>query len=88
MSLIKKKDVENYLSARRHKGIHAFQVTAKPAKTPLSVCDLTAAKAHEQGFASDFSREHSSPGGAVTAVVMIPSSGDSQAPGMSSSSRA
>jgi hypothetical protein len=87
MSLIKKKDVESYLSARRHRGIHAIPMAAKPAKTALSASDLAAAKARKSGFASDFSREHSSPGGAVTAVVMITPSGDSQTPGKSSTSQ-
>ena len=87
MSLIKKKDVESYLSARRHTGIRAMQVAGKPAKAASSLNEAAAAKAHEPSFASDFSGEHSSPGGAVTAIVMITPSGDSSAPGKPSSSQ-
>jgi hypothetical protein len=79
MSLIKKKDVENYLSVRRHTGIHAMQMAAKLPKATPSVNEVASTKTHERGFASDFSREHSSTGGSVTAVVMITHADDGYA---------
>jgi hypothetical protein len=87
MSLIKKKDVDGYLSARKHTGIHAVPVAAKLPKATPSVSGSAAAKAHKPSFANDFSREHSSSGGTVTAVVMNTPSGDSHALGKPSSSQ-
>jgi len=80
MSIIKKCDVKVYLATRRRgakRQVRSARSTA-PAVEPMTggavntVC--------EQVFAADFSLEHSSPGGSLTAVVVIAAGSDSQGP--------
>ena len=78
MSLIKKKDVKMHFSARQRKGLHLVEpVDKSPAALP--VIDLPI-EASLPVFVDDFSFEHSSTGGAVSAVVMVTECDDSQVP--------
>jgi len=79
MTLIKKSDAKNYFSARQLPSLHAVRFTAKQPKRGLAVIDPITAGAKELSFISDFSQEHSSPGGTVTAVVIVTAE-DSQTP--------
>jgi hypothetical protein len=84
MSLIKKKDVKLYFSDRQRKGLHLVKPVSKsPAAGPL-VTDLST-EGNMPVFVDDFSLEHSSSGGAVSAVVMVTPCDDSQAPEVPSS---
>ncbi|HVJ08388.1 MAG TPA: hypothetical protein VM554_08375 [Acidisarcina sp.] len=62
MSLIKKSNLKNHLSAKRLTSLHAIHLIAKQPEERLGVIDLTSTDANELGFESDFSVEHSSPG--------------------------
>lgn len=81
MSLIKKKDVKMYFSDRQRKGLHLVQPVAKSTATELPVIDLSI-EANMPVFVDDFSLEHSSSGGTVSAVVMVTTCDDSQTPEM------
>lgn len=72
MTLIKKCDVEMYLSSRRTRRLHLIQQVKKPvAVFPVAVLGIDSIASV---FAEDFSLEHSSRGGTVSAVVIIPDS--------------
>ncbi len=73
MSLIKKCDVKAHFASRKRKGMHLVHQADKPALTGLPETGV-AIEAKGPAFVADFSLEHSSPGGAVTAVVIIAAS--------------
>lgn len=73
MSLIKKNDVKNHLSARRRTNLHAVHLIAKQSEERLAVIDPAHIDGNNIGFTSDFLLEHSSPGGTITAVVIATS---------------
>ena len=79
MSLIRKRDVKTHFSSRHRKGPQLVQQADKPAIAALLVADL-AIEEQVPAFVDDFSLEHSSPGGAVSAVVIVSTLGDSQVP--------
>lgn len=78
MTLIKKCDVKMYFSSRQRKGLHLIQKDSKAAAARMLLADA-AIEAGPAMFADDFSREHSSPGGTVSAVVIVTVLNDSQA---------
>jgi hypothetical protein len=70
MSLIKRKDVKDYFSTRGRDARLALRLVRKPEKKgPTSDSADTETKKAE--FAEDFSSEHCSPGGTVSAVVSL-----------------
>jgi len=71
MSLIKKRDVKNRLAARARSGIHVVRPTAKPVDAGLPSADPAVTEVNEQAFVEDFCQEHCSPGGTVTAAVIV-----------------
>jgi hypothetical protein len=73
MSLIKKCDVKAHFASRRRKGMHLVHQADKPALTGLPETGVTI-EAKGSAFVADFSLEHSSPGGAVTALGIIAAS--------------
>jgi len=79
MTLTKKCDVKTYSASQRNKGLHLAQQVEKPAVSLLPVEDM-ATEVDEAVFVEDFSREHCSPGGTVSAVVIFANSDDSQMP--------
>jgi hypothetical protein len=72
MSLIKKKDVSMHFAGRLRKGLHLVKPVGK--STAMGARAIESALGESlPGFAEDFSSEHSSPGGAASAVVMVES---------------
>jgi len=69
MSLIKRADVKNYYSARQGKGLHLIHQMHKPVTARSSAVDVVI-ETDVSVFVDDFSMEHSSAGGAVSAVVI------------------
>jgi len=78
MTLIKKCDVKMHFSSRRDRGLHLVQQVNKRDMDALPVADV--AIESTPVFGEDFSLEHSSPGGTVSAVVMSTDSDDTQMP--------
>ncbi len=70
MSLIKRKDVKNYFAIRGRDARLALRLVRKPEKQSPPTTDA-ATEEKTQEFAKDFSSEHCSPGGTVTAVVSL-----------------
>jgi hypothetical protein len=68
-----------HFSSRRNKGLHLIQQVDGPAIAALSTADI-AIESDESVFVEDFSLEHSSPGGTVSAVVIVANLGDAQMP--------
>jgi|HubBroStandDraft_5_1064220.scaffolds.fasta_scaffold19293_5 hypothetical protein len=68
MSLIKKIDVPAHFAARRASTGAGVQLTRQPLATGISESKTADIKSNAPGFIEDFSREHSSPGGAVTPI--------------------
>ncbi len=79
MSLIKKADVEMHRAARRRSGLHLVKKTNKGADQGQPGTDSSIGES-APSFADDFSRDHSAPGGAVSAVVIPDAPSDSQSP--------
>jgi len=73
MTLIKKCDVEMYLSSRRTRRLHLIQPVGKSVAAVIPVA-VMAIESNVSEFSEDFSLEHSSPGGTVSAVVILPES--------------
>jgi hypothetical protein len=73
MSLIKKCDVKAHFASRKRKGVHPVHQADKPALTGLPETGVVI-EAKGPAFVADFSLEHSSPGGAVTAAMIIAAS--------------
>jgi hypothetical protein len=67
MILIKKIDVPNHLAARRRARAHSMHLVTKPV---VATTEKAAIELSEEVFTGDFSLEHFSPGGAITAVVI------------------
>jgi hypothetical protein len=65
MSLIKKKDVKNHLSARLRKQILLDKLASQPDATAFSEVESSARKANPSAFANDFQAEHSFSGTAL-----------------------
>jgi hypothetical protein len=86
MTLIKKSDVKVHFSSRRNKGLHLVQQVDKPVATGFPVAD-SAIEISGSVFEDDFSLEHSSRGGTVSAVVIVGDLDDTQIPEEHSSSR-
>jgi hypothetical protein len=70
MSLIKKRDVKMYFAARRRRNVAPMLGASMPATAALPASDSVLDE-DEAAFAEDFSGEHCSPGGTVTAVVIV-----------------
>ena len=70
MSFIKKNDAKNHLAARKHTGIQMIRPTARPVDAGLPSIDQANTEVNEKAFVGDFSAEHCSPGGTVSAVVI------------------
>jgi hypothetical protein len=68
MTLIKKCDVKMHFAARRIKRSHLLRQANKPGTQVLPVGAI-AIESNVSVFEDDFSLEHSSPGGTVSAVV-------------------
>ena len=66
MSLIKKSDVKNHLSARFRKEIHLDKTANEPVATGFSPDEPGARTAGTADFAQDFQAEHSSSDAAHT----------------------
>lgn len=79
MSLIKKRDVKMYFSERRRKGLHLVPTVIESPATELPVSELPI-EANAPVFVDDFSLEHSSSGGTVSAVVMVTACDDTETP--------
>ena len=79
MTLIKKSDVKMHFSSRLNKGLHLVQQFDGAAVAVLPVADM-AIESNVSVFVEDFSLEHSSPGGTVSAVVIVANSEDTQMP--------
>jgi hypothetical protein len=77
MALIRKSDVKMHFSSRRDKGLHWVQQGDRPAITTSPVANA-AIETNGSVFEDDFSIEHFSPGGTVSAVVMATDSDDTQ----------
>jgi hypothetical protein len=86
MTLIKKNDVKMHFSSHRDKGLHLVQQVGNPAVILLPVAD-TAIEMNGSVFEDDFLLEHSSRGGAVSAVVMVGDLDDTQIPEAHNTSR-
>jgi len=86
MTLIKKSDVKMHFSARRIEGLHLVQQADKPTVLLSPVADR-AIKSKVSVFVEDFSSEHSSPGGTVSAVVTVANPDDTQIPAMHNTPR-
>ena len=69
MSLIKKCDVDAHFAARKLRRLHLIHQVAKPTVANKLAADSSKAATGETGFVADFSLEHSSPGGTLSAVV-------------------
>jgi len=68
MSLIKKIDVPAHFAARRATRRAGVQLTTQSFTTGISESKTADIKSNAPRFIEDFSREHSSPGGAVTPI--------------------
>lgn len=79
MTLNKKSDVKMHFSSSCNKSLHLVQQVDKPAISLTPVADVTT-ESDVSVFAEDFSAEHSSPGGTVSAVVIVTNSSDTQMP--------
>ncbi|MGD0096846.1 MAG: hypothetical protein ABSB60_10135 [Terracidiphilus sp.] len=77
MTLNKKSDVKMHFSSSWNKGLHLVQQGGKPAAIAFPVTD-PAIDSIGSAFAEDYSHEHSSPGGTVSAVVIVADSSDIQ----------
>ncbi len=71
MSLIKKCDVKTYFATRRRKGVYPIRSVGKPIVAGAPVIDRAQADVNEAAFVDDFSLEHCSSGGKVTADVIV-----------------
>jgi hypothetical protein len=80
MSLIKKRDVKKHFEARRRKSRFPTQPAVKPSSTGLPVAGPAQSEVNAVAFIDDFSREHSSPDGALPAPVIPDPGGYGQAP--------
>jgi hypothetical protein len=69
MTLIKKANVELHRSARRRGGLHLVKKAHEGADKGRPGINASIAES-PTSFADDFSRDHSAPGGAVSAVVI------------------
>jgi hypothetical protein len=65
MSLIKKSDVKNHLSARYRKEVHLDKPASRPDAVGFSKAEPGARKANPSDFAKDFQAEHSFSGSAL-----------------------
>jgi len=80
MTLIKKADVKMHRAARRRSGMHLAHKTHKgPDKGQPGVDSSIGENA--PSFVDDFSRDHSAPGGAVSAIVIPDTAGGSKPSG-------
>jgi hypothetical protein len=71
MSLIKKCDLKKYFASRRRKGAHPVRSAGEPLVAGSAVVDRANAEVNQAAFVDDFSLEHCSPGGGVTAKVKV-----------------
>jgi hypothetical protein len=79
MTLIKKCDVKTYFASRHGKRLHLVQQIDKPAAAASPLTDMPI-ESDVSAFVEDFSLEHSSPGGTVSAVVMDVNLDEAQIP--------
>jgi hypothetical protein len=79
MTLIKKCDVKMYFATRQRKGLHLVSAEGGHGPAEMPEAGLPSV-ANEPVFAEDFSLEHSSAGGTLSAIVMVTAPGDSQTP--------
>ncbi len=71
MSLIKKKDVNDYFATRGRDARLALRLVRKPQQHVTPSIDPGGTDTKTEEFAKDFSSDHFSPGGTVTAVVSL-----------------
>jgi len=88
MSLIKKSDVKNHLSARRHKGNHPYQPVSQPDATGFSGVEPGRAEPNTDHPLEEPIKQPSSSGLHIPAIVVAPSSSDVPAPTLSKSAQA
>lgn len=80
MSLTKKSDVKNHLSARWRAGSRSHLTASQPNAAGFSGSEPGAVKADPSGFVEDFHGEHSSHGITMEPVAHLTSSVDIQVP--------
>lgn len=88
MSLIKKSDVKNHLSARFRKQVHLDQLASQPDSTGFSQDEPGAGKVRISDFAQDFQADHSHPDAALAPSEPLAGSIGSKAPAVSKSAKA
>lgn len=81
MTFNKKSDVMMHLSPSGDRRVRLIQQVDRPAAPALPVRDL-AIESIASVFAEDFSLEHTSPGGAVSAVGIVANSDESILPSL------
>ena len=79
MTLIKKCDVKMHFASRGNKGLHLVKYIDTPGVAILPIAE-TAIESDKAIFIEDFSSEHSSAGGALSAVVIVANSGEAKMP--------
>ncbi|MGA2890037.1 MAG: hypothetical protein ABSE51_18480 [Terracidiphilus sp.] len=77
MTLIKKSDVKMHFSSSQSRGLHLVEQVNKPAVDVRPMTNI-AIELNATVFADDFSVEHSSPGGTVSAIVIVANLSDTQ----------
>ncbi len=87
MSLIKKSDVKNHLSARYRKEVHLGKQVSQPDATGFSKAEPGAGKVKPSVFAEDFNVEHSFPCTGVAPSDPLTDSNCPQAPAASKSAQ-
>ncbi|MGB7546260.1 MAG: hypothetical protein WBM14_00795 [Terracidiphilus sp.] len=68
MSLLKKSDLKNHLSARQRNGLHPFRPVNKPGATGFSEIEQGGTRANTPSFVEDFYVEHSSSGVSIIPI--------------------
>jgi len=77
MSLAKKCDTRDRLSAGRNRSQHSFRPVSRTDRANCSGIDADGAGANRQSFAEDFLLEHTHPGLRITLIGMAADSGTS-----------
>lgn len=88
MSLIKKSDVKNHLSARRHKGKQPYRPVSQPDATGFSGVEPAPADPNTDHLIVDPLEQPSSDGPEILPIVIASSPNDGVAPTVSKSAQA